>query len=75
MTIVPLLGPETGFVFARRVVPSISKSPASIKSPVTGVLYAQLATSLSTTGASLTAFTVIVIMAILEVKPLLSFTT
>ena len=71
----PLLGPLTGVVVTTNSVPSGSESPASVKSPPTvGVSSAVVLTSLSTIGASLTAFTVINSLAV-AVPPLPSFIT
>ena len=56
---VPLLGPLTGVVSTIKGVPSGSLSPASVKSPVAGPPSSGIVfESLSTTGASFTAFTV-----------------
>ena len=62
ITIVPFVGPLTGVVFAVNGVPSGSKSPASVKSPVAGVSSFVVMVSLSTIGASLTAVTVMKIV-------------
>ena len=61
MTIVPLVGPDTGVVVTTNGVPSGSMSPASVKSPPTvGFSSDVVLVSLSTIGASLTGVTVMV---------------
>ena len=62
ITIVPFVGPFKGVVFAVSAVPSGSESPAFVKSPDTGVSSGVLLISLSTIGASFTAFTVMLIV-------------
>ena len=61
MVILPLEGPETGVVFTTKL-PSTSESPESVRSPLTGVSNPVMSFSLSTTGGSLTGFTVIVMV-------------
>jgi len=68
ITIVPFDGPLTGVVFTVNGVPSGSESPASVKSPVTGVSSFVVTTSLSTIGASFTTFTVMNNVPISEVE-------
>ena len=51
IVITPFVGPLNGVVFTTNVVPSISKSPASVKSPVAGVPSSVMVfVSLSTIG-------------------------
>ncbi len=57
ITIPPWFGPSTGVVFAVNVVPSGSKSPAFVKSPVAGVSSFVVMISSSTRGASLIGLT------------------
>ena len=57
IVIVPLLASSTGVVLTTRL-PSMSKSPVSVKSPLTGVFTEVVKFSLSTTGGSFTGFTV-----------------
>ncbi len=69
ITIVPFVGPLTGVVFAVNGVPSGSKSPALVKSPVAGVSSLVVMVSLSTIGASLTAVTVMKIVSFTHIIP------
>ena len=55
--IFPLLGPSIGVVFTIKF-PSISLSPASVKSPVAVPFKGMVIISLSTIGASFTGVTV-----------------
>ena len=72
MTIVPLVGPDTGVVVTNNGVPSGSMSPASVKSPPTvGFSSDVVLVSLSTIGASLTAVTLKDTVAV-DVSPLVS---
>ena len=69
MTIVPFDGPLTGVVLAVNAVPSGSTSPASVKSPDTAVSSFVVIVSLSTIGASFTAFTVMLIVSLTQTTP------
>ena len=60
--IVPFEGPESGVVFTTKF-PSMSLSPASVKSPEVGVSSGVVLNSLSTIGPSFTGVTVNVIIA------------
>ena len=53
----PLFGPDSGVVFTTKF-PSMSLSPASVKSPIADVFSTIVCISLSTIGASFTGFTV-----------------
>ena len=63
MIIEPFEGGTSGVVFSTKF-PSTSKSPASVKSPLTEASYATVIFSLSKTGASLIGFTVMVSVAV-----------
>jgi len=56
ITIVPSVGSTNGVVFTTKL-PSTSLSPASVKSPLTGISSGVVSFSLSTIGSSLTGVT------------------
>ena len=63
----PLVGTRTGTVLAVRAVVSGSKSPASVKSPLTGVSSFVEIFSLSSTGGSLNGATVMNIVSFTQI--------